>query len=127
MAVEFGFTDNLEHQLMADSDMALIPSLYEPCGLAQMKAQRYGTLVIGRRTGGLHDTVRDGATGFLFDDYRAPAFDAAIDRALAVFGEVQRWQRMMRRAMRVDFGWGNAARQYEELYDAAERSATATG
>lgn len=121
VAVEFGFTDEREHRLMAGADVALVPSLYEPCGLSQMHAQRYGTLVIGRRTGGLHDTVRDGQTGFLFDEYSTAAFDAAIDRALATFANATEWQRMMRCAMRVDFGWGSAARRYLELYDAAER------
>jgi len=125
VAVEFGFTDELEHRLMAGADIALVPSLYEPCGLSQMHAQRYGTLVIGRRTGGLHDTVRDGQTGFLFDDYSAAAFDAAIDRALATFADPDEWRRMMRCAMRVDFGWGSAARRYLELYEAAERHAQA--
>jgi len=122
-AVEFGFTDALEHVLMAGADVALIPSLYEPCGLSQMHAQRYGTLVIGRRTGGLPDTVRDGETGFLFDAYSAPAFDGAIDRALATFARKDEWQRMMRCAMRVDFGWGSAARRYMDLYDEAEHHA----
>ncbi|MHB1312019.1 MAG: glycogen synthase [Gemmatimonadaceae bacterium] len=123
VAVEFGFTDALEHRLMAGADIALVPSLYEPCGLAQMHAQRYGTIVIGRRTGGLHDTVRDGQTGFLFDEYSAPAFDGAIDRALAAFANADEWKRMMRCAMRVDFGWDSAAQRYLELYDAAEHHA----
>ncbi len=124
VAVEFSFREDREHLLMAGADTVLIPSLYEPCGLSQLKAQRYGALVIGRRTGGLQDTVRDGETGFLFDEYSAPAFDAALDRALATFADTARWQGMMRHAMRAHFGWEHAAGKYHQLYAAAERRAT---
>ncbi|MGH9884968.1 MAG: glycogen synthase, partial [bacterium] len=69
IVVETRFNDALEHRLLAGADMCLMPSQYEPCGLTQMRAQRYGTIPIARRVGGLADTIEDGVTGFLFDDY----------------------------------------------------------
>ena len=71
VGVETNFSDRMEHRLMAGSDMFLMPSVYEPCGLTQMRAQRYGTLPVGRRVGGIADTVEDDVTGFLFDKYDA--------------------------------------------------------
>src|SRR5678809_1208621 len=87
IACEFNFTDRLEHRLMAGADMFLMPSQYEPCGLTQMRAQRYGTLVVGRRVGGIADTVDDDVTGFLFAQYSAAALDHAMSRALARFAD----------------------------------------
>ncbi|MGH7655141.1 MAG: glycogen synthase [Gemmatimonadaceae bacterium] len=119
VAVEFAFTDLLEHRLMAGSDTLLMPSLYEPCGLAQMRAQLYGTPVIGRNIGGIHDTVIDGSTGFLFDEFRIDALDHAIARSLDAFARPRTWKPMMRRAMKQDFSWGRAAAAYEEVYRSA--------
>ncbi|MFI5311411.1 MAG: glycogen synthase [Gemmatimonadales bacterium] len=121
VAVEFGFTDILEHRLIAGADILLMPSLYEPCGLTQMRAQRYGALVIGRRVGGIRDTVEDGSTGFLFDAFDASALDAAFDRAVACFADRKAWARMVRCAMEMDFGWERSAALYGEAYRAAER------
>jgi starch synthase len=124
VAVEFAFTELLEHRLIAGADALLMPSLYEPCGLTQMRAQRYGAPVIGRRTGGITDTVEDGETGFLFDDFTEQAFDEAMSRAVERFGNRQAWRAMMRRGMACDFGWERAARQYRDVYDSAIKMAT---
>ena len=119
VAVEYGFTDLLEHRLMAGADIVLMPSQYEPCGLTQMHAQRYGAPVVGRRVGGIGDTVVDNATGFLFDEFDASALDRAIDRAVARFANRRAWVATMRRAMARDFGWEHALKAYGEAYRAA--------
>src|SRR5260370_15817084 len=68
VGVEFNFTDRLEHRLLAGADALVMPSLYQPCGLTQMRAQRYGTIPLARRVGGLADSIEDGGTGLLFDE-----------------------------------------------------------
>ena len=70
-----------------------MPSLYEPCGLTQMRAQRYGTIPIARRVGGLADTIEDGATGFLFTDYSCEALVACLRRAATRFAHSEEWDR----------------------------------
>ncbi len=82
IAVQLDFTDRLEHRLMAGADIFLMPSLYEPCGLTQMRAQRYGSPPIVRNVGGLADTVEDGVTGFSFEAYTPEAFEEAGFRAI---------------------------------------------
>src|SRR2546426_9648518 len=82
VAVEFAFTDHLEHGLLAGADLLLMPSLYEPCGLTQMRAQRYGAIPVARRVGGLHDSIADGEAGFLLERY----------------GDRAAWRSMMRHA-----------------------------
>lgn len=116
VGVQLDFTDRLEHRLMAGADMFLMPSLYEPCGLTQMRAQRYGALPIARRVGGLADTITDEKTGFLFDPYTTEAFEAAAFRALARFADSRRWTAMQRRAMASDFSWERSATGYLEIY-----------
>src|SRR5205814_8228948 len=96
------FSDRMEHRILAGADFLLMPSLYEPCGLTQMRAQRYGTLPVARRVGGLAETIVDGDTGFLFDDFTADAFDAAVARACELFADPARHQRRMAAAMRRD-------------------------
>jgi len=127
IAVEFGFTDALEHRLIAGADLVLMPSLYEPCGLTQMRAQRYGAPVIARVVGGLRDTIEDGETGFMFENFDEAALDEAIDRAVARFADRAAWTRMMRRAMSRDFGWTKAGPMYARAYRDAERLANAAG
>lgn len=116
VGVQLDFTDRLEHRLMAGADMFLMPSQYEPCGLTQMRAQRYGALPIGRRVGGIADTVDDDVTGFLFDEYTAGAMDWAMSRALARFADKDAWDRRMHTAMRRDFSWELAAQRYADVY-----------
>jgi starch synthase len=110
------FTDVLEHRVLAGADMLLMPSLYEPCGLTQMRAQRYGTLPVVRRVGGLVDTVEDGVTGFQFDEYSVAGLAAALHRAIAVYRNEAEWRALMRRAMARDVGWDRAAEQYRTIY-----------
>jgi starch synthase len=116
IGVQLDFTDRLEHRLMAGSDMFLMPSLYEPCGLTQMRAQRYGSLPIARRVGGLADTIEDGVTGFLFDPYDPIAFEKAALRALDHFTRPAHWTAMMREAMARDFSWERSVAAYTAVY-----------
>ncbi|HET8624414.1 MAG TPA: glycogen synthase [Gemmatimonadales bacterium] len=116
IGVQLDFTDKLEHRLMAGTDMFLMPSLYEPCGLTQMRAQRYGSLPIARRVGGLADTIEDGVTGFLFDAYDAQTFERAAFRALGQFLRPREWTFMMRDAMACDFSWERSVAAYQEVY-----------
>jgi starch synthase len=116
IGVQLDFTDRLEHRLMAGADIFLMPSLYEPCGLTQMRAQRYGAPPVVRRVGGLADTVEDGVSGFVFDDYSPDAFQDAGISALRCYAETAQWQALLRRAMARDFGWERSVGQYLEVY-----------
>ncbi len=127
VGVQLDFTDRLEHRLMAGADMFLMPSQYEPCGLTQMRAQRYGALPIGRRVGGIADTVEDDKTGFLFDEFNAGAMDWAMSRALTRFAAPEQWEPRMHAAMGRDFGWGLSAERYAEVYRRATSIARQRG
>ena len=116
IAVKLDFTDEFEHLLLSGADMCLMPSLYEPCGLTQMRAQRYGTIPVARRTGGLADTIEDGVTGFLFDDYTPADFMRAAMRAVDQYRDGDGWEAMMREAMGRDFGWDKSAARYLTVY-----------
>jgi starch synthase len=120
-----GYDESLAHLIIGGSDVILVPSRFEPCGLTQLYALRYGALPLVRRVGGLADTVVDAtatslaegvATGFAFDDDSLSALMSAIGRAIALFREPEIWQSMMRRAMTRDFSWAAAARQYAAVY-----------
>ena len=111
----FDFTEVREHLLLAGADFLMMPSLYEPCGLTQMRAQRYGALPIVRRTGGLADTVEDQVTGFSFDEYTSAGLERAIQRALATYRD-EAWPMHQREAMSRDFGWMESALQYKAVY-----------
>jgi len=121
VGVQLEFTDRLEHRLMAGADLFLMPSQYEPCGLTQLRAQRYGALPVARRVGGIADTVRDDETGFLFDEFHPGALDWAITRALARFADPPAWTTRMRAAMAQDFGWARSAERYAAVYARAAR------
>ena len=116
IAVQLDFTDEFEHLLLAGADMCLMPSQYEPCGLTQMRAQRYGTIPVARRVGGLADTIEDGVTGFLFDDYTPADFMRCAMRAVDQFREATAWEEMMREAMARDFSWARSAARYLTVY-----------
>lgn len=116
IGVELHFTDRMEHRVMAGADVFLMPSEYEPCGLTQMRAQRYGTVPVGRRVGGIADTVEDGVTGFLFDGYAPSAFEEAAFRALARYQDRAAWTEMMTCGMGRDFGWERSVRLYQDQY-----------
>lgn len=110
------FDERLARRIYAGADILLVPSKYEPCGLTQMIAMRYGTIPLVRKTGGLSDTVEDGVTGFVFEKYRAGALVEAMERAIVAWQEPKRWQRMVKTAMRQDFSWKRSAREYLTLY-----------
>lgn len=116
IAVNTRFTDQLEHQLMAGADLILMPCQYEPCGLTQMRAQRYGALPLVRRVGGLADTVDQGVTGFIFDEYRSEPLVGAALRAIDLMARPEEWQIMMREAMARDFSWQRSVAQYLDVY-----------
>jgi starch synthase len=123
-----GYDTRLSHLVVAGSDLLLVPSRYEPCGLTQMHALRYGTIPVVRRTGGLADTVRDESaapgrgTGFVFDALTAEALVEATLRALKMrASDSAGWRALQRRAMAEDFSWDRAAGQYAGLYRSISR------
>jgi starch synthase len=122
--VDTAFNDPAEHRLMAGADVCLMPCQYEPCGLTQMRAQRYGTLPLVRAVGGLADTVDDGVTGFVFRSYDAGAFLATVIRAARTFRDRPLWQRMTREAMTRDFGWERSEERYLAVYRQVMRRAS---
>jgi starch synthase len=125
VGVAFGYDEALSHLIVAGSDAILVPSRFEPCGLTQLYALRYGALPVVRRTGGLADTVVDAnavtladgtATGFSFDEETPEALLAAVQRAAELYRDPASWRRVVTRAMTRDFSWTAAARQYDVLY-----------
>jgi len=124
----YGFDDALAHRIQSGADMLLMPSRYEPCGLNQMYALRYGTVPIVREVGGLADTVTDynvrtgGGTGFVFSEYKSEALVAAVERAVELFGRRQKWTKLMKAGMREDFSWHRSAAQYAGVYESARTS-----
>ncbi len=119
IAVELEFMEHREHRVIAGADALLMPSLYEPCGLTQMRAMRYGTVPLARRVGGLEDTIQDGATGLLFDDYKPERLDWIIDRAVARFRRPDAWLDLVETAMLQDFSWERVVDRYYNVYDLA--------
>jgi starch synthase len=119
IGVRLAFIDPAEHRLLAGAGACLIPSVYEPCGLTQMLAQRYGALPVAHRVGGLADTVVDGETGFLFAPHTPQALAAAAARAIEAYAARDRWTALMRTAMRSDFGCDRLAAAYNDLYGRA--------
>jgi starch synthase len=122
-SINLRFDSALASRIYAGADMLLIPSRYEPCGLTQMIAMRYGAVPVVRRTGGLADTVADykapgRGTGFVFRGYNVRAFERAIRRALAVYHQSGRWRALQVRGMRrsLQFDWTSSARAYLQLY-----------
>jgi len=122
MGIQIGFDEELAHLVEAGSDMFLMPSKYEPCGLNQMYSLRYGTLPIVRATGGLADTVDDldekprSGTGFVFERYNGKDLVKTIKRAIKAFGSQDIWQAAILRAMSKDFTWTTSTERYIELY-----------
>jgi starch synthase len=125
VAARIGYDEELAHLILGAADIVLLPSRYEPCGLTQLYALRYGALPLVRRVGGLADTVVDAtavtladgtATGFAFDEESPQALRAAIERSRSILGQREVWSRMVRQAMTRDFTWAAAARRYRALY-----------
>ncbi len=125
IAYRWGYDEPLAHRIVAGSDMFLMPSRYEPCGLTQLYAMRYGTVPIVRRTGGLADTVVDvdeepsAGTGILFDPPSSVALGDAIERSIATWTDGPRWLAVQGRGMEQDFGWDPGAAAYRAIYRAA--------
>jgi starch synthase len=122
IGIEIGFNEGLAHRIMAGADLLLIPSRYEPCGLTQMYALKYGTVPVVRATGGLDDTIvafdlqtREG-NGFKFFEYAAGPFLREIQAALALYENKEIWDRLMANGMRADFSWDRSARTYLDLF-----------
>jgi len=122
VGVDHNFNEPLARKIYGGSDVFLMPSHFEPCGLSQMIAMRYGAVPVVRATGGLADTVIDAdrsvkrGTGFTFTAYTAKALVGALDRAVAAFADPDRWQALQRRGMATDFSWNVSAQQYVALY-----------
>jgi starch synthase len=119
ISVRLGYDEGLAHLIEAGSDVYLMPSRYEPCGLNQMISLRYGTIPVVRETGGLADTVTDGADGFSFAEYDPQALTVAVRRAVSAMSRPAKWRRMIARAMRQDWGWERSASEYVGLYELA--------
>ncbi len=117
-----GFNDELAHLIEAGSDLFLMPSKYEPCGLNQMYSLTYGTVPVVRETGGLADTVikfnekTEEGNGFVFKKYDSDEMIKELKRALKLFEDKKTWQKIMRAGMKVDFSWDVSAKRYIELY-----------
>jgi starch synthase len=121
-AYRSGYDEPLAHQIEAGSDLFLMPSRYEPCGLNQMYSLRYGTPPLVREVGGLADTVQEfnsltrEGTGFLFEGFEAAEMVAALKKALAIHRQPELWRTLQRNGMRQDFSWRRSADAYDQLY-----------
>jgi starch synthase len=116
------FDAPLSHRIYAGADALLMPSRYEPCGLAQMIAMRYGCIPIARSTGGLADTIIDASdlsagTGFLFNESSRTALLNTLERAFDLFRDPAAWQALQKRGMPQDFTWKRSALEYLKLYE----------
>ncbi len=114
--VEARFDAGLARQIYAGTDMLLMPSRYEPCGLAQMIAMRYGCVPIARKVGGLNDTVKQNETGFVFEKPMHMSLVGAIKKALKVFADKEAWKQIQLNGMAQDFSWNASAKEYLKLY-----------
>ena len=126
IAVTLGYDETLAHQLEAGADVFLMPSRFEPCGLNQLYSQRYGTVPIARKTGGLADTVIDvlpetlsnqTATGFVFNQATSGSLMEAIKRALLVYSQPKTWKQLQINGMQKDYSWNRSAKEYMALYE----------
>ncbi len=132
VGVHIGYDEDMSHRFMAGADVLLVPSRFEPCGLTQLYALRYGTLPLVRHVGGLADTVVDAtgenllaerATGFIFHEASRHALGLRIREACALHHDQSTWQKIQRRAMTQDFSWDDSAAHYEALYASLKGSA----
>jgi starch synthase len=134
LAVRFEFSDPLAHKIEAGSDMFLMPSRYEPCGLNQLYSLRFGTVPLVHATGGLIDTVADAdqaiefATGFSFQDYSLDGIRECVQKALNTYShEPERWSTLIERGMQQDWSWSSSAALYESVYSRAREQAAIEG
>ncbi len=112
----FIFKEEFAHKLYAGSDFVLMPSHYEPCGLVQMISMRYGTIPVASKTGGLKDTIENNKTGFLFKNGSSADMIEAIKKAIKIYQDRDKLNKMRREAMREDFSWDKSAILYKKLY-----------
>jgi starch synthase len=125
-----GFDDPFAHRLMAGADMFLMPSQYEPCGLTQIYALKYGTIPVVRAVGGLNDTIQQfdpktgKGNGFKFEPYTPKAFLDCIQYAVDLFETEKAWRRLMSEGMKADFSWKGPAREYMKLYESVSKRGT---
>ncbi|MGH2536392.1 MAG: glycogen synthase [Candidatus Promineifilaceae bacterium] len=118
MTAVLDYDVSLSAQIYAGADIFLMPSRFEPCGLGQMIAMRYGAVPVVRATGGLADTVHEGVTGFTFRDYSAGAFWRALERAVYTYSDGRdHWRGMQANGMAADFSWRRSAAGYQQLYE----------
>ncbi|MDD5613638.1 MAG: glycogen/starch synthase [Candidatus Omnitrophica bacterium] len=117
-----GFDHILAKKIYASSDIFLMPSKFEPCGLGQLISYRYGTVPVARETGGLKDTITDYSqdhvhgSGFLFQNYDSNSLTEALARALEVYAQRRKWRALQKRIMKLDYSWDNSAKEYKKLY-----------
>jgi len=127
LSVNLGFDSALAQMIYAGSDMFLMPSLYEPCGLGQLISFKYGTVPIVRKTGGLADTVHNyelkagRGDGFVFEEYSFDALFDAISRGVSVFKDKKYWKTIIEKIMCYDYSWETSAKKYMDLYRAAAK------
>ncbi|MBE0427034.1 MAG: glycogen synthase GlgA [Nitrospirae bacterium] len=125
VSVTIGFDEQLAHRIYAGSDLFLMPSRYEPCGLGQLISLRYATIPVARKTGGPADTIQDynplllKGTGFLFSDYTPSAMMDALKRAFCVYTDMQKMKKIIINGMKKDFSWKKSAEKYVEIYKLA--------
>lgn len=126
-SVQIRYDDAMAHKIEAGADIFLMPSRFEPCGLNQIYALKYGTVPVVHATGGLDDTIEEwnpavnAGTGFKFHPYEAQALLDAIDRALAAFYDKKQWSQLMQNGMAQNFSWQQPAREYAAVYEEAQR------
>ena len=125
VAARIGYSEQLAHRMMAGGDILLMPSRFEPCGLTQFYAFRYGTVPVAHATGGLADTLVDTgydtlmtgtANGFVFEHCNAGAFQWAVERAVALHAKPDQWRKIVKACVAQDFSWGRSATRYLDLY-----------
>jgi starch synthase len=132
-ALKIAYDNALAHKIEAGSDLFLMPSHYEPCGLNQIYSLRYGTVPVVRATGGLDDTVEqfdprtNKGTGFKFREYSGEAMLETLRTAIKVYrGDQNAWQTLMRNGMAQDYSWINSAREYVKVYERARQMKAST-
>jgi len=132
IAVKVAYDNTIAHKIEAGSDMFLMPSRYEPCGLNQIYSLKYGTVPVVRATGGLDDTIEPWdaraakGTGFKFSEYSGEALLSTIHQSLAAFQDKTGWQKLMRNGMAKDFSWNNSAKEYVRVYERVRQARSAT-
>ncbi|HNX80909.1 MAG TPA: glycogen synthase GlgA [Candidatus Omnitrophota bacterium] len=121
ISLNIKFDDVLAHKIYAGSDIFLMPSKYEPCGLGQLISLRYGAIPLVFKTGGLADTVNT-KNGFIFDEYSSDTLVKTITKALQMYGETKKWGPLVTRAMQCDYSWEESAKAYVKLYEKAVKN-----